>query len=187
MTESFLARHFHATAPQRGLEPTFTAALDDCWEGRNRMQSSALPGRKPAVQIIPEPFPSARVWRGLGGAGRIVLSQGLVDMIDEADLRAVIRQGVARIGSAAIPGATFCAAVDTQLRRRLFSRIQDGVNPLQALLCWMLLPWTRFLDRQTRRLDILNQAPESLLPMLRSIDRFRKIHGRNRDRLDWLS
>jgi hypothetical protein len=141
------------------------------------------------VQIVPDPLPNAMVWRSLGSPGRIVLSQGLVDLVDERDLRVIIREGVICVRRASIPSATFCAAAELVLRRR-FSSLRtngDAMTPLRAFTVAMLFPVLKFLRRRKEKLDLLSRTPQGLTDLMQSIDRHRKLHGRGSDRLDcWI-
>ncbi|MCM2322301.1 MAG: hypothetical protein NDJ90_03460 [Oligoflexia bacterium] len=54
---------------------------------RNRSDSELL---RPEVVILAEPLPLALVVRSLSGPGSIVLSRGLVELLEEVELRAVL-------------------------------------------------------------------------------------------------
>jgi hypothetical protein len=189
MTEAFLSRHLRTVTPDSALAASLNPAVDSCWSGRDRLPAHELPSRKPVVLIVPDPLPNAMVWRSLGSPGRIVLSQGLVDLIEEKDLRIIIREGVSCVRHASVPAATFCAAVELLLRER-FSSLRtagEGMTPQRAFTVAMLFPVLKFLRRRKEKLDLLSRTPQGLTDLMQSIDRIRKLHGRGSDRLDcWI-
>lgn len=64
---------------------------------------------------LPDPAPNALVWRAPGKGTRILLSQGLLERLDEEELRAVLVYAVRRSRLASLPVTTFVVAIATWL------------------------------------------------------------------------
>ena len=125
----------------------------------NRVTREELGVTTPEVYEVAESAPNALIARFGGGAGRIILTQGLLASISEEELRVVIRALVLRLRSPLLSRQTFCAS----LAHRLLQWAPEGwtrfvlagespsavdpdrLPPLAFLGFLLIYPWARFL------------------------------------------
>lgn len=135
-------------------------ALPEGFPGVSGALDQALAGtsaaRKPRILISRDPLPRAWILRAAGGTGRILLTQGLLALLNEEELRAVLRCAVIRLAGARMPYRTFCASLAARLDLFL---PRGGLTPLKAIVGCMLYPLARFLAGECQELDLFRSAP----------------------------
>lgn len=92
----------------------FHRAKDEIPEGLERTLSAVLreePGPVPRLRLIVDSSPNVMVARSLRGKGTILLTQGLLVALTEAELRAVLSVCVRRCREADLPWQSLCAVV----------------------------------------------------------------------------
>ena len=70
---------------------------------------AAMGGRGPKVFSFSDPAPQALISKGLGSRGSILLSEGLLGTLSEAELREILRASVLRLRSRGASFQTLCA------------------------------------------------------------------------------
>jgi heat shock protein HtpX len=67
--------------------------------------------RMPKFSVFSDPSPHIWVVRSLGGSGRVILSQGLVSLLNEEELRAMIAWSMFRLNERGIVFQSFCSVM----------------------------------------------------------------------------
>ena len=101
----WLARMHQVQAAAPGLEASLKRTLFESGLGSQSIRLGSLP----------DPAPNAIVWRAPGKGTRLVLSQGLLERLDEEELRAVLVHAVRRSRQSSLPVTTFMVAIATRL------------------------------------------------------------------------
>lgn len=142
--ERAVLRALRAEVPSE-LPPALSRALSGIGSSRR--------GR-PEVLLTSEPSPRAWVARSLGGAGKVILSQGLLTSLGEAELRAVLAVALGRAAERIAPLRTGCAALALGLDP-LYTRTRWA--PLVAVAGSIAYLFHRALAGRGRRLDLFSQ------------------------------
>ncbi|MCM2277596.1 MAG: M48 family metalloprotease [Oligoflexia bacterium] len=112
------------------------------------------PPFRPLLLVYPDPLPNAFVVRSFTGSGRLLLSSGLLEQLDEAELRAVLTACILKNHRRDWPFRSLCSALALQVLRLapaswgqlLFSgdhstqRLRDGLSPFSLARFALLLP-----------------------------------------------
>ncbi|MDR3605936.1 MAG: hypothetical protein P4M08_00985 [Oligoflexia bacterium] len=140
----------------------------------------------PRIQVSGETTPQARIARSIRGNGTISISRGLLSLLNEEELQAVLREAFDRLQSRGILRATCCATWAEKLGKRAGIVRTDSrpLTPLQLLIGWMALPAFRILTRQAVKVSLLTRAPndfpsnvpDALKTALRKASRVTEIH-----------
>lgn len=156
-SEQGLERRLNATAEvPSGLGISFAMAY------REAVQDSGFELSRPRIAVFRDPVPAVLVVRGLGSSGVILLSQGLLGILDEKELRAVLRIALHRNEEPEWIFNCLCAYLGSALLgitprswRRIFFQGEHGaeggdvsVRATVALL--ILLPMIHFFARMIR-------------------------------------
>jgi hypothetical protein len=115
----------------------------------------------PAVEVIQDPAPRAYVTRAWGGAGGICLSRGLLTLLNETELRAVLCVGFDRLQSRGITWASVCARCARRLAPNHAATHSEFplFTPPRAVLYWLTFPFYRQFARRAASVDLLRQPP----------------------------
>jgi hypothetical protein len=155
--------HFAGKNIPKGLSRTLAIAM----EGQ--------PGKVPHILIFADPSPNALLIRSLGGRGTILLSQGLIALLSEEELRSVLRLCVSRIREPGIVLQSFCCTLVVWALnfapyawvnlvfegRELSSSDERFLGPFSALGFLVLFPAVRFFITFGRP-PLRNQQPIGL-------------------------
>lgn len=120
--------------------------------------ASSLPYQAPRVVVYEETAPNAIVARSFWSRGTVMVSQGLIALLDEQELRAIIRLAHARARSPGIVLQTFCAFFSVLLfllvpqswsklffsGRPLHRGEEQLLSPASMLRFLLIFPATRF-------------------------------------------
>jgi hypothetical protein len=115
--------------------------------------------KKLRILIYPDPTPNALVIRSFGGSGTVLLSQGLVALLNEEEVRSVLRLCLVRIREPGIVFQSFCSLlavwslsfaprlwVNLVFAGRTLTRIEERLlSPISAIGFLVLFPFARFL------------------------------------------
>ncbi len=135
------------------------AASPGTFHSVSRVTREELGVTTPEVYEVAEAAPNALIARFGGGAGRIILTQGLLASISEEELRVVIRALVLRLRSPLLSRQTFCASLAHRLLEwapKEWTRFvlagdspdvaePDRLRPLAFLGFLLIYPWARFV------------------------------------------
>jgi heat shock protein HtpX len=140
---------------------------------------SNIPGKRklPKLLIYSDPAPNILVIRSLGGSGSVLVSQGLIALLNEEELRAVFQFCLGRISTLGIVFQSVCSLLALWILtvsphtwvnlvfvgRTLPSREEALLSPFSALSFFVLFPLAQFflnLGRFPKRRKEISQ-PES--------------------------
>lgn len=102
-------------------------------------------GRSPRVLIYADPFPNVLVVKSMGCRGTVLLSQGLMTLMNEEELRAILEMCIERIQGPGIVFQSFCST----LALWVFSfvpqslRAQRALTPFRAIPLLLIFPLIR--------------------------------------------
>lgn len=91
------------------IPPGLQITLERVIDARLPVFSREKSFKKPKLLIFPDPSPNALICKGFGNPGTILLSQGMVALLGEADLREAIRVAVDRLRHPGMTLASTCA------------------------------------------------------------------------------
>lgn len=144
----------------------------------------------PTLYVVPDPRACAWIARGIIGRGSVIVTQGCIELLEESELRAVIRRAVERCIEAGVPFETFCAASASRFLRlapqswlRLLGTLgfdpgladrSRPLSPVTAIPFLFLLPpivlllrWSRGLESDGRPDPVLESATQKIRAALR--------------------
>jgi hypothetical protein len=98
--------------------------------------------RRPHLMTYPDPVPNVFVVRSPLGSGMIILSEGLISLLDEAEIRFVLMRAIRHLHSAEIFVQSGCILILMFLQERVPFRTQS-ITPIDALRHWLIFPWAR--------------------------------------------
>ena len=102
---------FAAFSSEKGLQKVYRAqpgAPSGCSRSLNRVVAN-LGGIAPDIHSFMDPAPQALVVRGLFSPGAILLSEGLLGILSEEELRDLLNVAIQRIRNPEMPFRTLCA------------------------------------------------------------------------------
>jgi len=105
---------------------------------------------RPALITFADPVPNIFVIRAIGGDGLILLSDGLISLLDESELRFVLTRAIQHImtGEAVLQSACIFGIALLQRRRRVSGGASLALlSPTQAFSEFLLYPWFRFFSK----------------------------------------
>jgi hypothetical protein len=119
---------------------------------------SLRPGPLPKITVLADPLPQAYVAPGV-----LFISRGFLSLLNESELRAVLRQGYARLQTRGIFWSSLCArwAEKIQTWTRAGS---SSPTPLQVLIQWLVFPLYYHLKQRSVRVDVLDPSFDDALP-----------------------
>jgi Zn-dependent protease with chaperone function len=98
---------------------------------------------QPELLIYPDSTPNVLVIRGFGSHGAILFSEGLISVLDEAELRLVLIQAIRHLSSFEIALQSACVLALLVLGQG-FSTDAKQLRAAQALRNLLFFPWVRF-------------------------------------------
>ncbi len=142
------AHHAHSLIP-----PGITRSLE--------LASQGLCSQLPIIRVFEDPTPTALVVRSLGKPGTLLLSRGLIVLLNEKELRNVIQVGILRLQTPGIIFCSFCSTFSMCLLaiapkpwvKLLFmtkkpTLTQEGpFNPFSTLVFLILYPIAQLLQK----------------------------------------
>jgi len=161
------------------------------------MATAGNPDELPRIIVYEEAAPNAIVARSFGSRGTVFLSQGLIALLDEQELRAVIQMAKARVRSPGIVLQTFCAFLSVLLLlmapkqwsklffsgRPLHRGEEQMLSPFSVFRFLLVFPATRFFlsaSHMPRDLQIASETRDAAVSALRKIARSVSIWGPTR-------
>jgi Zn-dependent protease with chaperone function len=124
----------------RGQVPR-THGLRNSYEKAHRSSGRGR-GRRPALITYPDPVPNVFVVRSITGSGMILLSDGLISLLDESEMHFVLSRAIRHLNSPEVFVQTGCILVLLFLQERMPFR-SGTYTPLIALGHWMVFPWAQ--------------------------------------------
>lgn len=98
---------------------------------------------RPGLMIFPDPVPNVFVLRSVFGKGLFLFSDGFVSILDEDELRFVLRSAIEHLGRPEVVVQSSCIFALTLIQRNV--RVPgDGVSVFRAVRMLVLYPWEKF-------------------------------------------
>jgi len=140
---------------------------------------------KPHLLIYPDPSPNAVCCRGIGTNGTVLVSQGMTALLNEVELRYVLRECLFRCESSRTVVSTICGVlaslalgsaprqwVNTALLGGVLAGLTQptnhkktptpgGMTPVAAMRFLLFYPFVKFLLRLGRQKHHLEVTPEN--------------------------
>jgi Zn-dependent protease with chaperone function len=129
-----IARLLHGQVPR-------THGLRNSYERAHRASGGAR-GRRPALITYPDPVPNVFVVRSITGSGMILLSDGLISLLDESEMHFVLSRAIRHLQSPEVFVQTGCILILLFLQERMPFR-SGSYSPLSALGHWVVFPWAQ--------------------------------------------
>lgn len=151
-SERAMRRAYRANStPPKGLQKTLQMAA-----GKRK--------QLPLISVFADPVPNALVIRSLGGNGSLLLSQGLITLLNERELRAILELCLKRLDSTGITFQSFCKILAVWSLsfsprpwvslvfsgRTLSLKEEKLLSPVSAIGFLILFPLARFLTKLGR-------------------------------------
>jgi Zn-dependent protease with chaperone function len=134
LPEWAIARLLHGQVPR-------THGLRNSYERAHRASGGAR-GRRPALITYPDPVPNVFVVRSITGSGMILLSDGLISLLDESEMHFVLSRAIRHLQSPEVFVQTGCILILLFLQERMPFRA-GSYSPLSALGHWVVFPWAQ--------------------------------------------
>jgi Zn-dependent protease with chaperone function len=129
-----IAKLLHGQVPRtHGLRNSYERAHRAF--GRDR-------GRRPALVTYPDPVPNVFVVRSITGSGMILLSDGLISLLDESEMHFVLSRAIRHLHSPEVYVQTGCILVLLFLQEKMPFH-SGSYTPLGALGHWVVFPWAQ--------------------------------------------
>jgi Zn-dependent protease with chaperone function len=124
----------------RGQVPR-THGLRNSYERAHRA-SGRSKSRRPALVTYPDPVPNVFVVRSVTGSGMILLSDGLISLLDESELHFILSRAIRHLHSTEVFVQTGCILVLLFLQERMPFRA-GSYTPVSVLGHWVVFPWAQ--------------------------------------------
>lgn len=98
---------------------------------------------RPALMLYPDPVPNVFVLRSLFGKGLFLLSDGFISILDEEELRFVLRGAIKHLGRPEVVIQSSCIFALTLIQRSI-AVPRQGVSVRRAIRMLLLYPWETF-------------------------------------------
>jgi Zn-dependent protease with chaperone function len=129
-----IAKLLHGQVPR-------TLGLRNSYERAHRA-SGGVRGRRPALITYPDPVPNVFVVRSITGSGMILLSDGLISLLDESEMHFVLSRAIRHLHSPEVFVQTGCILILLFLQERM-PFTTGSYTPLAALGHWVVFPWAQ--------------------------------------------
>jgi Zn-dependent protease with chaperone function len=129
-----MSRILHGQVPRTlGLRNSYELA---------RRSSGMSSYRRPKLVTYPDPVPNVFVVRSLAGHGTILLSEGLISLLDESEICFILSRAIRHLHSMEISVQSGCILILMFLQERMPFHSRN-MTPVDALRHWMIFPWMR--------------------------------------------
>jgi Zn-dependent protease with chaperone function len=133
-----MAKLLHGQVPR-------THGLRNSYERAHRANIAAggrRRSRRPSLITYPDPVPNVFVVRSITGSGMILLSDGLISLLDESEMNFVLSRAIRHLRTPEVFVQTGCILVLLFLQERMPFRA-ESYTPLVALGHWAVFPWAQ--------------------------------------------
>jgi hypothetical protein len=122
------------------------------------LADSLRPGPLPKITVLADPLPKAYV-----APGALLISRGFLSLLNESELRAVLRQSYDRLQTRGIFWSSLCARWAEKIESWARAETKSP-TPQQVLIQWLVFPIYYHLKQRSVRVDVLDPSFDNALP-----------------------